>query len=145
MLPLEKCTDENKEEREKHHILLNKAMCVNRCTPWTNSDNEWKRKEKYEKTGIQCETTEEYNKRYRDMNKDRVREYNRDYYMRNRDRLTEKQVCPTCGKHYNVFTKWSHERTQGHRRAVEILNFLYNSNSRVEENVAPEQVESILS
>lgn len=145
MIPLEKCIAEEKVEREKYHIMQNKNICVNRCTPWTNTDPEWKRKEKYEKTGIQSQTTEEYNKKYKEMNRDRVRDYNRDYYTRNRDKLTEKQTCPTCAGQYCVLSKWSHERTQGHKRAVAILNFLYNSNPRVENNEGPTIAESISS
>lgn len=121
ILLLENCLECDKKEREKFHILQNKKICVNKCTPWTSTDAKWVRKDKNEKTGIIAEDYDEYMQQYRAAHRDRMRAYNKDYYEKNREKLTEKHDCELCGGKYTILNKFAHCKSTPHKKVLKML------------------------
>ena len=66
---------------------------------------------------ISFEEKKQYNKNYRDKNKDKYQEYNKDYYVQNKDKLlekmNEKHKC-ICGGCFTTKHKSNHLKTKKH-------------------------------
>lgn len=118
ILLLEECSDAERKEREKFHILRNKRICVNRNTPWTEDDDGWSRKEKNAKTGIVAQTREEYKAQYDKLNTQRRREYNKSYYNENKEKFFVKHECEVCGGSYTFYGRKTHYGTKKHLKAL---------------------------
>lgn len=115
---LEECTPATFREREAFHIKRNRKICVNRNTPWTSADDGWERRTKYQKTGIEAESAEEYRKKYIELNQERRRQYNKNYFNTNRDKLLEKHQCQLCGGSYSQPSQATHNATKKHQKAL---------------------------
>ena len=77
IIELEKCNQENRKEREKYWI--NKIDCVN----------------ERKLNGVDIEKKNEYNKKYKEKNRDEIlrkaREYKKQYYLLNKDEINRKK------------------------------------------------------
>lgn len=99
---------------EKWQLLQRESYYIGQLNPVLNS------RESY--TGL---TKQEYEKEYRNDNKDTIKEYMKEYQQTNKDKLfewkTTKKDCE-CGGTYTLCNKSQHIKTRKHANYIESLN-----------------------
>ena len=86
-------------KEEQHRVTLNATLNMQRC-------------HLTEEERIECK--KEYNKEYRENNKEQIKEYNKEYRENNKEQINQRITCE-CGKEYTFKDKARHEQSRMHK------------------------------
>ena len=113
---------------EKYHILQNKNICVNKCTPIRTEEDkknyvkQWREDNKEmisERQKIyndgRKEEKKEYDRLYNMNNKENRRGNGKKYREANKEKMNSKIKC-VCGVEYKFMNKWKHEQSKHHKK-----------------------------